>query len=164
SQLIGSASYIRSEEPKLKREGKREEEGIHKTQKLLLTWLIDDTSLFQKIKGVITEDDFRGEIYHEVAQMLFSQYEKETTVTPAKIINHFESKEEQKQVAELFHTGFQEEMSPPEREKAFNDIVKRVKAASLEYEIQHLTDLSSLQRLIEEQKNLQNLHISLQVG
>lgn len=163
SQLIGSASYVRSEE-RPKREEKKEEEGIHKTQKLLLTWLIEDTSLFRKIKDVITEDDFKGEIYHEVAQLLFSQYEKEGVVIPAKIINHFESKEEQKQVAELFHTSFQEEMSPTEREKAFNDIVKRVKAASLEYEIQHLTDLSSLQRLIEEQKNLQNLHISLQVG
>lgn len=158
SQLLGTA------EPRKPREGRKEEEGIDKTRKLLLTWLIDEPSLFPKIKGIITEDDFRGEIYHEVAQMLFSQYEKEGTVTPAKIISYFESKEEQKQVAELFHTGFQEEMSPAEKEKALNDIVKRVRAASLEYEIRHLTDLSGLQQLIEEQKNLQNLHISLQVG
>ena len=164
SQLIGTASYVRSEESNLQKEKKKEEDGIHKTQRLLLTWLIEDPSLFEKIKGVITEEDFRGDIYHKVAQMLFFQYEKEGTVTPAKIINYFESKEEQKQVAELFHTEFKQEMSPMEREKAFNDIVKRVRGASLEYEIQHLTELSSLQRLIEEQKNLQNLHISLQVG
>lgn len=164
SQLIGTASYARSEEPKPYREGKKGENGIQKSQKLLLTWLIDDASLFQKIKGVITEEDFKGEIYHQAAQLLFSQYEMEGAVTPAKIINHFESKEEQSQVAELFHTGFQEEMSPIEREKAFNDIVKRVRGASLEQEIQNLTDLSGLQRLMEEQKNLQNLHISLQVG
>lgn len=163
SQLIGSAAYVRPEEPKRYQKEKKEN-GINKTQKLLLTWLIDDTSLFDKIKGVITEEDFKGEPYAQAAHMLFSQYEKEGTVIPAKIINYFESKEEQKQVAELFNTGFREEMSPVEREKAFNDIVKKVKGVSLEYQIQHLTDISSLQRLIEEQKNLQNLHISLQVG
>jgi DNA primase len=167
SQLIGTASYGNSygaeEEGRRKREEKKED-GALKSQKLLLTWLIEDTSLFSKLKGVITERDFRGEPYQQVAELLFSQYEKEGEVTPAKIINHFESKEEQRQAAKLFQTGFQEDMSLQEREKAFNDLVKRVRGASLEYEIQNLTDISGLQRLIEEQKNLQNLHISLEVG
>jgi DNA primase len=140
------------------------DDGIKKSQKILLTWLIEDTRLFGKIKGIISAKDFREPLYHEVASMLFMQYENEHTVIPAKIISNFESKEEQSEVAALFNTNINEDMSQAEREKAFNETILRIKKYSLDFESKHATDIKELQNIIKEQANLQKLHISLNDG
>lgn len=140
------------------------EDGIKQSQKILLTWLIDDIRLFDKIKGIITSEDFKDPLFHQVADMLFRQFEEERKVTPAKIINHFESKEEQSEAASLFSTSFQEEMNHLEKEKAFNDTVQRIKKYSLDYASKSVTDIAALQQIIKQQADLQKLHISLNDG
>lgn len=140
---------------------KKKENGFVQSQKLLLTWLIEDVSLFPKIRGIITPNDFKEELYHKVADMLFEQYNTEEMVTPAKIVNYFESKEEQKEIASLFNTSLNEGMNLLEKEKALNEIVGRIKKYSLDYESKHATDIEQLQKIIKEQGELQKLHISL---
>lgn len=137
------------------------EDSMKQASKLLLTWMIEDTRLFQKLNGVITEKDFDGELYQTVAKMLFQQYIEQGQVVPAKIINQFESKEEQNEVASLFSTTFQEEMSMLEKEKALNDLVYRIKKYSLDIRSRNVTDIEQMQSLIKEQADLQKLHISL---
>lgn len=137
------------------------EDSMKQASKLLLTWMIEDTRLFQKLNGVISEKDFDGELYQTVAKMLFQQYKEQGQVIPAKIINQFESKEEQSEVASLFSTTFQEEMSMLEKEKALNDLVYRIKKYSLDTRSRSVTDIEQMQSLIKEQADLQKLHISL---
>ena len=137
------------------------EDSMKQASKLLLTWMIEDTRLFQKLNGVISEKDFDGELYQTVAKMLFQQYKEQGQVIPAKIINQFESKEEQNEVASLFSTTFQEEMSMLEKEKALNDLVYRIKKYSLDTRSRNVTDIEQMQSLIKEQADLQKLHISL---
>ena len=137
------------------------EDSMKQASKLLLTWMIEDTRLFQKLNGVISEKDFDGELYQTVAKMLFQQYKEQGQVIPAKIINQFESKEEQSEVASLFSTTFQEEMSMLEKEKALNDLVYRIKKYSLDIRSRNVTDIEQMQSLIKEQADLQKLHISL---
>lgn len=139
----------------------KKEDGMKQAQKILLTWLIEDNRLFEKVAGIITPYDFKEELYHKAASMLFSQYEESQTVIPAKIINYFEDKEEQKEAASLFHTTLKEEMSVIEREKAFNEIVFRIKKYSLDYASRHTTDMNEMQNIIKQQMELQKLHISL---
>ena len=43
---------------------KKKEDGMKQSQKLLLTWLIEDTRLFDSIKGWITEEDFTEHLQH----------------------------------------------------------------------------------------------------
>lgn len=143
------------------RRKKKNEDGFVQSQKLLLTWLIEDTSLFSKIKGIITAEDFKEDLYHKAADMLFTQYNTEETITPAKIMNYFESKEEQNEIASLFHTSLNEGMNLLEKEKALNEIVRRIKKYSLDYESKHAADIEQLQKIIKEQGELQKLHISL---
>lgn len=140
---------------------KKPEDGFVKSQKLLLTWLIDAPDLFEKINGIITPEDFKEELYHKVAVMLFDQYNKEGQVTPARILNYFESKEEQTQAASLFNARLSRDMNQAEREKAFNEIIQRIKKYSLEDGLRHVTDIKKLQDMIQEQRDLQKLHISL---
>jgi DNA primase len=161
AQIVIGADYDRRDNTENNHKKKKNEDGFTKSQKILLTWLTNDTGLFQKIKGVITPEDFIEDLYHQVAKMLFTQYEEEHVVTPAKIINYFESKEEQNEVASLFNTNLSEEMSLIEKEKAFNETVLRIKKFSLDYASKHVTDMDQLQKIIKEQANLQKLHISL---
>lgn len=140
------------------------EDGIKQSQKILLTWLSSDISLFPKIQGIIRPEDFKEPLYFKVADMLFQQYEEEHNVIPAKIINQFESKEEQTEVASLFSTMFREDMSLLEREKALNETVLRIKRFSLEYASKDITDINELQQIIGKQRDLQKLHISLKDG
>lgn len=140
---------------------KKGEDGFAKSQKLLLTWLMEDASLFEKIKGIITPEDFKEDLYYQVAKMLFEQYETARQVTPARILNNFDSKEEQTEVASLFHTTLSLDMNQLEREKAFNEIIQRIKKYSLEEAGRHVTDINKLQEIIQEQRDLQKLHISL---
>lgn len=141
--------------------GNKKEDGIQESQKILLTWLIDDVSLFKKVEGILSAVDFREEPYHTVAELLFAQYKEDGQVNPAKIINQFESKEEQNRVATLFHTKLNDNMTSQEVERAFNETVIRIKKESLDYRNKHATDILELQQIIKEQAQLQKLHISL---
>ena len=93
--------------------------------------------------------------------MMFEQYEAEGTVLPAKIINYFESKEEQTEAASLFSTSLHEGMNKMEREKALNEIVQKIKKASLDYDSRHAADAQQLMEVIKAQAELPKLHISL---
>lgn len=151
-------------------EGKRRnvpEDGMKQSQKILLTWLIEDTKIFDKIQGIIHPEDFTEELYRQVAQLLFEQYRTEHTVTPAKIINRFESKEEQNEAASLFNMSMSREMSDTERRKALNETVLRIKKNSLDLQSKKAiedNDIMALQSIIKEQADLQKLHISLHDG
>jgi DNA primase len=142
-------------------------EGMRQSQRILLTWLIDDLRLFEKIKGIIAPKDFTEDLYKQAAELLFEQYEKEGKVTPAKILNHFESKEEQKEAAALFSLELSSEMGSKEKEKALNETVQRIKKNSLDKQSKEAieqNDIQTLQSIIKEQTGLQKLHISLDCG
>ncbi len=145
-----------------KETGKREkEDGIKKSQRLLLTWLAEDIQLFDKLKKIISPKDFTEEFYHTVAEMLFEQYEKEKTVTPARIISRFDTEEKQREAANLFNTSLREEMTQKEKEKALNETIKRIKTNWCEYAGRQVTDLNELMEITQIKRSLQDLHISL---
>lgn len=141
--------------------------GMRQSQRILLTWLIEDLRLFEKIKGIISPADFTEALYKQAAELLFEQYNKEGKVTPAKILNHFESKEEQKEAAALFSLELSNEMSAKEKEKALNETVMRIKKNSLDIQSKEAiekNDAQNLQVIIKAQMDLQKLHISLTDG
>jgi DNA primase len=113
-----------SKSPQLKsgiHENKKKEDGRNTSQKLLLTWLIEDTRLFGKVSSLISPDDFTEELYHKVAATLFEQFKTEGTVNPAKIISSFMDEEEQKEVAGLFTARIHEVETQNEMEKALKE-------------------------------------------
>lgn len=136
------------------------DDGIKQSQKILLTWLIEDESIYDKIKDYISAEDFVEPLYNKVAHILFTQL-REGKVNPAMIINHFETEEEQKEAAGLFHARLNGEISVQEREKALNETIMCVKKNSLDYESRNATDADTLQKIIREKAKLQNMHIKL---
>lgn len=144
---------------------KEPENGIHKSQKLLLTWLIEEPGLFDKVRDFITPKDFTVPLFREVADMLFKQKEREE-LNPARIISRFTDEKEQRIAASLFNTKLKEIQTKEEKEKALNETIYKIKENSIQYASEHLesTDLVGLQRIVESKKELQKLkqlHISL---
>ena len=143
----------------------KKEDGMKQSQKLLLTWLIEYDNLYDKIKDIITPEDFTEDIFRKVAELLYEQ-KKSGTVNPAQIISLFAEEEEQREVAELFHARIHEVDSAAERDKALKETILRVKDNSISYRSAHLepTDMQGLQQLVEDKRTLQNMekmHISI---
>ena len=140
------------------------EENIKKSQRLLITWVTDEPSLYEKIKKYISVEDFTEELYRKVAERLFRELEQ-GNYNPAGIISMFEDEEEQREAASLFHTNLPELGTGKERAKAFHDIVLAVKKHSYEYYTAQLgTDVNALNKVIDGKKALEELartHISL---
>ena len=150
----------------LKRSRKAEEAGIEYSYRLLLSWLIEDTSLYEPVSQLVAPEDFCEENYHIVASMLYEQLAR-GEVLPAKIINYFQDVEQQKMAAQMFQTNFQADMGTEEKEKALNELIIRIKEYSIDHQMRNLTDMEQLQRLILEKKQWQTpdkLHISLKDG
>lgn len=161
AQIVPGGEYRAISREDYNQKSTKTESGILKSQKIMLTWLIEDVTLFDKLKGILSPEDFSQAIYHQAAELLFSQYEKEKAVNPARIINYFEDKEEQKEAASLFNSSLTEKLSIQEREKALNETLKKIKKYSLDEKSRNVTDVSELQHLIQEQADLQKMHISL---
>ncbi len=155
---VGDRESLREERQRQKRE---KEDGIRKSQRLLLTWLIEDESLFDKIEGIITAEDFIEPLYHQVAELVFEGH-RQGSLNPAAILNHFiDDGDQYREAAALFNAALGESLSNEEQKKAFSETVVKVKKNSLDHASRNVTDAASLQRLIEEQAAVRNLHISL---
>ena len=145
---------------------KKKEDGMKQSQKLLLTWLIEDTRLFDSIKGWITEEDFTEPLYRKAAQELFTQYGESGQVNPAKIISRFQEEEEQKEIAGLFNAKIHEVETKQDKEKALKETIERIKENSIDVRSRQSdpNDLTVVMQLINEQKELEKLkktHISI---
>lgn len=146
-----------------RRTGKKpdREDGIRQSQRLLLTWLIENPELFDKIQGVITADDFVEELYHQVAVQVFEGHEK-GNLNPAAILNYYINDEDQyRQVAALFNASLGDSLGNEEQKKAFAETVYKVKKNSLDVAGRNAGNIEELQRIIREQANLKKLHIAL---
>lgn len=163
-----AAEVIRPKQPvQQKNTPKEQQENV---QKLLLTWLVEEPHLYKKIKKYITPLSFTNELYRQVAQELFPKLE-EGKPNPAAIISRFSQEEEQREAASLFNTKLpymQQDMESQsqvqEREKAFHDIVVKVKRNAYEHDLKASgSDMEALSRVIsgrQELEELEKTHIS----
>ena len=131
---------------------------MKQSQKLMLTWLIEDSSLFEKISDWLGPEDFTDELYRQAAKILFAQYEK-GKLNPAGIISMFTDEEQQREIAGLFNARLKEVTTPAEKEKALRETLIRLKENSISYRSRHLepADLEGLQKLVADKKNMQKL-------
>ena len=143
----------------------KKEDGMKQSQKLLLTWLIEQEGLYSKIKNIISPNDFTEEIFRQTAKLLYEQKEA-GAVNPAQIISRFEDEEEQREIAELFHARIHQVESTAEKEKAVKETIIRVKSNSIAYRSANLepSDMQGLMQIVEDKRTLENMekmHISI---
>lgn len=138
------------------------DDGIKKSERLLLTWLIENPSLFDKIDGIISPEDFTENLYRQTAEMVFAGHAA-GNLNPASILNHFINDEDTyREVAALFHASLKESLNNEEQKKAFSETVMKIKKNSLDVASRNAKDIGELQRIIKEQAKIRTLNISLE--
>ena len=138
-------------------------EGINKTQRLLITWISEEPDIYRLVKEYISYKDFTDEVYREVAMLLFKDLD-EGKLKPADIISKFISEDDQRKVAAIFNTRLLDlngniiEGSAAERAHTLKDIVLKVKENSYDYYSSRLgSDVEALNQVIEGKKLLEKL-------
>lgn len=161
---IGSQSGIipRQTQPVRRMEParKKKEDGIRQAEKILLTWMIEDGDIYDKVSEYIQPDDFIDSLFKDVASKVYEQYET-GSVNPAAIIGSYSDGDMHSEIAAMFSAELSESLSKSEREKTLNDTVLRVKKSSLDYKLEHAADAKTMQDIIGRQMKLNNIHISL---
>lgn len=159
--VIGNSQATKSQS-NVGRRKKKADNAIIKSQQLLLTWLIEKPELYDRVKDYVVAEDFTEGIYNEVAEIVFKLLEEKKAVIPAKIINYFQSVEEQTEAAALFSAETHGEMSQRGWEKALSDTVYRIKENSLDKKslkaIEN-NDTELLQEIIMKKANMKKSDI-----
>ena len=167
----GSSGKEKMHSKKVK--GNDSDSAMKLPQRILLTWLGDDVTLFEKVKKIIEPQDFKDELYNKAAAILYKQYEEEGKATPVRIPGMFEEGGEQEEVARIFTTDLKgellrnfgqdsdSELTKEIKERAINQIVYRVKMQSIEDTLRSSTDFDVVKKCGQQKKELQNLHITL---
>ncbi len=142
----------------------KKEDGIRKSERLLLSWLLEYPQLYPVISSRIAPEDFSDELYRKVAGMLYRQMESGKPDT-AWIVDQFEDPGQQKVIAGIFNTEIRVE-SPRETEKAVLESMRKVMENAVEERGRRLdpSDIAGLQKLVAAKREIQELsrlHISL---
>lgn len=158
------AAGVRAKEPQSTAEKafkKQKDDGMKMSQRLLLTWLVEDVRVFDKISEYICPEDFEEGIYREVATQVFTQCRENGQVNTAQIVDLFMEEEDRKTVAALFNTTVGELTEEQDRDKALKETVVRIKRNSLEMARKAGLDLKSLTERKRQLQQLERLHISI---
>ena len=164
SQMLAGTSGYKEIKVETNKGKKNAFEGIEKAQMLILTWLIDDPELYDKIKDFLTPEDFTEGIYRQLASMIYEQYENKHNVEPAKIISCFQDKDEQSLVAAIFSAEMQGELDEARRQKAIKDTIMKLKEHSLDRLSQkaiEANDTAYLMEIIAKKAELKKKSIGL---
>lgn len=143
------------------------EDGMMRSQRLLLTWLVEKPGLYRQIQDYLSPEDFTEGIYATVAAHLFEQLKAGGSINPARIVSMFSDEEQQRQVAEIFNAASEGMEKASDWEKAVRTTLIRIRQNSMEEKRKHLdaADMDGLKQIIEDKRRLQemeHLHISVE--
>ena len=130
-----------------------------RSQRLLLTWLIDDPGLYPQIREYFSPRDFEEGIYRQAASALWQRLEEGKggagSMTAASLIGIFESPEDQEEAASLFSERIEGDPNPA---KTLSEIMTQVKRGTVS-RLQRVTqkDDAVVRQMFAEKKKQQML-------
>ena len=154
---LGQSGITTKREPSSNSEQKKlrpKDDGMKMSQRLLLTWLVENPDIYSKIQAYVKPEDFEDGVYQTVAKEVFDAYEASKAVDTARIVDLFMEDEDRKTVAALFNTTVGELTDNSDLSKALKETLLRIKKHSLELAQKNGADLKSL---VEGKKTLQRL-------
>ena len=160
---IGGAKEIRetykeaSDRIKKDDKAKTADEGLLKTNRLLLSLIEEKPEFYKRIKTIISSEDFATPLYKDVARRIFSKLEEGRKINAAEIISRYESGEDQALVTQVFEEKFEVELDERERERAFKEVVIKVKKSALAEALKSI-DSKDMKHFIEITKKQSELN------
>ena len=129
-------------------------------EKYLLTMMVNEQRLFDKLSGVISEQDFTENIISDVAKKIFEQYRTQGKVVPANILNSFEDAESQEKVSEIFTKEFEFDTTPSIMEKVLTDVIIKIKTNNIDKALRENSNVSYIQ-LARQKEEVKKIRIKL---
>ncbi len=129
-------------------------------EKYLLTMMVNEQRLFDKLSGVISEQDFTEDIISDVAKKIFEQYRTQGKVVPANILNSFEDAESQEKVSEIFTKEFEFDTTPSIMEKVLTDVIIKIKTNNIDKALRENSNVSYIQ-LARQKEEVKKIRIKL---
>ena len=133
---------------------KSKDDGMKMSQRLLLTWLVEQSDIYPKIKDYVEPKDFEDGVYKKVATEVFGYLDEDKPVDTARIVDLFMEDDERKIVAAIFNTTVGELTVNTDLSKALKETLLRIKKNSLELAQKNGADLKSL---VDGKKQLQRI-------
>lgn len=133
-----------------------ETDGARTAQAMLITWLTDETGLLPAVKRFVTPEDFTDELYRKVAENVFAAIES-GSFDAAGMIDRFDE-EERDAVAGLLQAKLPEMETQEERNRAFSDIILRIRENSYKIFCDNMgDDMSKFGESLQMKKELEKL-------
>ena len=140
--------------PKTKEKGKV---AINESMKLVLSYLAEFSSEYDKVKNIIDASDFDIEPYSDIAALLFKQLSA-GRVNVATIIGSFPDEAEQEKAAEILNPADRMEDTDM-LQKIINQCVINIRSHSIEKQISQEEDILKTLSLKQQQEKLKQLDI-----
>ncbi|MCR5302664.1 MAG: DNA primase [Lachnospiraceae bacterium] len=136
------------------------DEASRLPQGRLLSWLCDSPELYTVVSRYISADDFADPLYRKVAQLMFDQLQKDGP-DPAQILSMFPDEEDQRRIAEAFHSDVGKLDNIKMKEGALKDLMINIKRLSLTRQDRDDNGFDAIKRIRKELEQLESADIKL---
>ena len=107
------------------------DEGLKETEGIILTWLLEEPSLYNSIAKYLSPLDFHEGLYRDIATDMLDAYSTSGTFDPASIMCKFEDNEAHQTIANMLYTKIEGVKSDKERETLLKETLIKLKNEGL---------------------------------
>ena len=150
-----------SENKNSSKEHKQIDDGYAKAQGLLLTWMVEEVSLFDKISEYVSPENFSEGFYRDVAVKIFEKLRIGDLRFSNICDDYADDMEKQKLLSKILNTTLGTNLSDDEKKKAVTESILKIRQASLDEKSKNAKGIEEFQKIIEEQAILRKLHVDL---
>lgn len=154
-----ASNTLRKEEQKEKK--KKLDDGYTKAQGLLLTWIVEEVELFDKISKYVSPVHFSEGFYRNVATRIFEKIKLGDFKFSNICDDYKEDIEKQKLLSKILNTDLGTNLSDDDKKKAITESILKIRQASLDEESKNAKGIEEFQKIIEEQSILRKLRVDL---
>lgn len=150
-----------SEKKNTSKENRKIDDGYTKAQGLLLTWMVEEVSLFNKISEYVSPENFSEGFYRDVAVKIFEKLRAGDLRFSNICDDYADDMEKQRLLSKILNTTLGTNLSDDEKKKAVTESILKIRQASLDEKSKNAKGIEEFQKIIEEQAILRKLHVDL---
>ena len=150
-----------SEKKNTIKENRKIDDGYTKAQGLLLTWMVEEVSLFNKISEYVSPENFSEGFYRDVAVKIFEKLRAGDLRFSNICDDYADDMEKQRLLSQILNTTLGTNLSDDEKKKAVTESILKIRQASLDEKSKNAKGIEEFQKIIEEQAILRKLHVDL---
>ena len=127
----------------------------------MLTWMVEEVSLFNKISEYVSPENFSEGFYRDVAVKIFEKLRTGDLKFSNICDDYADDMEKQRLLSKILNTTLGTNLSDDEKKKAVTESILKIRQASLDEKSKNAKGIEEFQKIIEEQAILRKLHVDL---